>query len=73
MATKRKIDLANSDSREALFLEIIGHLFRYNDAEKRAIADEAEVSLATLYLWCSGATQNPPHWDIGPSGARIGL
>lgn len=56
---KRKHSLDTEEARERLFLDIIGHLLRYNDAEKRAIAENAEVHWTTIYNWTHGQTINP--------------
>lgn len=56
---KTKVDLAREEVREKVFMEIIGHLLRYNDAEKRYIADEAQVHWGTLYAWTHGNTLRP--------------
>lgn len=56
---RRKVKLDTDDQRASLFMEIIGHLMRYNDEEKRNIAEEAGVHWVTLYSWCSGITQKP--------------
>lgn len=57
MGRARKVETA--DQRERLFLDVIGHLMRYNDGEKQYIADEAEVHWTTLYNWCAGKTTKP--------------
>lgn len=59
MARPRKVVVHNQAVREKVFLEIIDHLLRYNDAEKKWIAEQAEVHWGTLYCWCSGNTFSP--------------
>lgn len=59
MARPRKVDMADARVREKIFMEIIDHLNRYNDAEKRWIADAAGVHWGTLYSWCSLRTWSP--------------
>lgn len=56
---KKKIGLNTERERERLFLDIIGHLSRYNDDEKKGIAEEAGVHWTTLYSWCSYKTFAP--------------
>ena len=70
MALKKKIDMAVEDQREKLFLDIIGHLLRYNDQERKDIAKEAEVHWTTLYNWTHGSTINP-HIRTLSSVARV--
>lgn len=59
MARPRKVSLATAKDREKVFLEIIDHLNRYNDAEKKWIAEEAGIHWGTLYNWCAFHTWSP--------------
>lgn len=59
LARKRASSLDSEREREKLFLDVIAILLRYNDAEKRQIAEDAEVSWVTFYAWCSGKTIAP--------------
>jgi len=59
MARPRKVELTSHVMREKIFLEIIDHLNRYNDAEKKWIAEEAGVHWGTLYNWCALNTWSP--------------
>lgn len=56
---KRQLSLYTEAGREAVFMTIIGHLLRYNDAERKHIAEEADVHWTTLYNWTHGSTLNP--------------
>lgn len=59
MAQPRKVTLNTDREREKLFLELIDHLMRYNDAEKKWVAEEAGIHWGTLYAWCAGNTFSP--------------
>lgn len=56
---KKQLSLDTELGREEVFMEIISNLLRYNDAERKHIAEEAEVHWTTLYNWTHGATINP--------------
>lgn len=56
---KRKVSLDTEKQREKLFLDIIMHLLRYNDAERRYIAIQAGVSISCIYSWTHGKTMTP--------------
>jgi len=56
MKAKTKLQ---TDTREAVFLAIIGELWKYNDEGIRAVADDASVHWVTLYHWKSGKTYAP--------------
>lgn len=58
-AKNQPYNLGDEDSRTDLFLAVLECLWRYNDAEKRAIAEEAGCHWVTLYNWCSGQTTHP--------------
>ena len=49
----------SEDARHTLFLEIIGMLWRYNDAGLQHIAAQAGCHWVTLYSWKSGRTTAP--------------
>ena len=66
-----KID--NEDHRTTLFLSVLDCLWRYNDAEKRAIAEEAGCSWVTLYNWCSGKTTHPRIDTLTNVGRALGF
>jgi hypothetical protein len=57
--SKRKYSVSTLKGREALFMDIIGHLLRYNDAEKKHIAEEAHIHWTTIYNWTHGDTMAP--------------
>ena len=59
MARPRKVTLETPKEREKIFLEIIDHLNRYNDAEKKWIAEEAGIHWGTIYAWCAFKTFSP--------------
>lgn len=56
---RKKLTLTTEREREALFMDVIGHLNRYNDMEKKNIAEEAEVHWTTIYNWCAFKTVAP--------------
>ena len=56
---KAAVDFNDDKSRERIFLDIVGHLLRYNDAEKKHIADEAGISWQCIYQWTHGKTISP--------------
>lgn len=70
---KKKVDISKKDKREKLFLDIIGILMRYNDEEKKVVAERAEVSWVTLYNWCAGKTQNPHINTLGRVARALGF
>lgn len=59
MGRALKADLSTEKGREKIFLQIIDHLNRYNDAEKKWIAEEAGIHWGTLYNWCAFTTFSP--------------
>lgn len=70
--TKSKIDLTDQKDREKIFLELIDILNRYNDAEKKWIAEEAGVHWGTLYNWCSFKTWAPQIRTLAPVARALG-
>lgn len=72
MAKAKKADLSSPLERERIFLEIIEHLSRYNDAEKRWIAETAGIHWGTLYSWCSLKTWAPQIRTLAPVARALG-
>lgn len=72
MARPRKVELTSSKAREKIFNEIIDHLGRYNDAEKKWIAEEAGVHWGTLYNWCAYSTYSPHLRTIAAVARALG-
>lgn len=59
MKKSKAINFNDGKAREDLFMDIIGHLLRYNDAEKKHIAEEAGISWQCIYQWTHGTTLSP--------------
>lgn len=70
---KRKHNIHSEDGRTALFLAVLDCLYRYNDAEKKAIAETAGCNWTTLYYWCSGRTMNPRIDTLTKVGEALGF
>lgn len=66
-------NMQDEDERTSLFLEVLDCLWRYNDAEKRAIAEEAGCSWQTLYNWCGGHTTHPRIDTLTKVGTALGF
>lgn len=49
----------NLDRRTTIFLEIIGELFKYDNAGLEQLAESASIHWVTLYNWKSGKTSLP--------------
>ena len=72
MAKPRKVTITTAKDREKIFLEIIGHLNRYNDAEKKWIAEEAGIHWGTIYNWCAFNTWAPQIRTLAPVARALG-
>ena len=72
--SQRVYSLTNEqiEERTDLFLKVLECLWRYNDAEKKAVAEEAGCCWTTLYFWCSGRTTHPRIDTMSPVAKALG-
>lgn len=49
----------SEDNREAVFLDVLHELWKFNDEAIKSIAEEAGCHWVTLYAWKSGRTMAP--------------
>lgn len=66
-------NMGREDERTELFLAVLDCLWRYNDAEKRWVAEQAGCSWVTLYNWCSGKTTHPRIDTLTNVGRALGF
>lgn len=55
----RKLSLKTEKQQYKVFMQILDMLNELNDAEKRHLAEQAEVHWVTLYNWCGGFVATP--------------
>jgi DNA-binding phage protein len=73
MARNKKIRIDTEERRTALFLQVLGCLWRYSDIEKKAVAEEAGCHWTTLYNWCAGKTTHPRIDTLTKVAAALGF
>ncbi len=61
-----------ADSREAVFVDIIHELWKYNDDGLKAIAEAAGCHWVTLYAWKAGRTNAPRLDKLAPVARVLG-
>jgi hypothetical protein len=62
----------SEDTREAIFVDLIHELWKYNDDGLKAIAEAAGCHWVTLYAWKSGRTNAPRLDKLAPVARVLG-